>query len=105
MELPRIHVVSALFDIYEVRPRAGLRDRLSGRYKSVRNRDDSIARLHSGGDQGKPQGVCSVPYADAMLGSAKLCKLSFEALHHRAADESSGLQQGSEDCEQVLFQF
>ena len=67
-----IHVVSAVVDVYEGRPRARLGDGLCGRDKSVRNCYDSISRLHPGGDQGKQQGRRSAPYANAILSSTIL---------------------------------
>ncbi len=104
-ELSRIQVVGPLLDIHEVRPRAGLGDSLRGRDKSIRNRNNSIARLHSRGDQSKPQCVCAVPYAYAIFDFAKLCKLLFELFDHRSADESGALQRPPEDRNQFLFQF
>src|SRR5207245_7002294 len=71
----------------------------------VRNRDDCIAWLHSGGDQSKPQGVCPITHAHAMSDFAELRKLPFKLLHHRSADKSSRLQRASENRNQFFFQF
>src|SRR5437867_554620 len=101
-QLLRIYVVGALIDVYEIRPRAGLRDGLRGSDKSVRHGHDRIARLHSRGDQGEPQSVCAAGRSNAELRLTELCEVALEPLDHGATDEPGGFERGLENRAQLF---
>src|SRR6266404_4173462 len=92
LKLSWIHAIGALVNVDEVGARSGLADCLRRSNESVRDRNNDIASLYTGGGQSKPNRIRSAGYADTMRRVAEFCEVSLKFFHPRAANESGRAQ-------------
>src|SRR6267378_2773055 len=95
LKLARVHAIRALVNVDEVGARSRLADRLRRSNERVRDCDDHIASLYTGGSQSEPNGIRSAAYADTMRRVAEFCEVPLKFFHLWAANESGGAQRVS----------
>jgi hypothetical protein len=82
-----IQVTGALVHVYKLRPRPCLRDGFGCGNECVRDGNDRVARLDSGGDQRKSQRIRAAANPYAIARAAVLRKLMLELFYDRPAHE------------------
>ena len=103
LKLFRIHRGSALLDVDELRMSADLGNGLGGGDEGVRDCDDGIPFCDAGCRECESERVRTATHADAEASVAKCGELALQALDHRAANETSGLERLLEGGNQALL--
>src|SRR6266849_1653644 len=102
-KLARIHTIRALVDVDKIGAPTGLADRLGGRDKGVRNRDDNVAWLYAGGGQRESNGIRPAGDANTMRRIAEFGELALKFLYLRSAHEAGHAQCISQGRQQFFF--
>src|SRR6266853_2334681 len=101
----RIHVVSTLIDIDEVRPRSCLRNGLRCGNERVGDCDDNVAGTNTGGHQCKSNSICTTGDTDTELRATELGKLRLKLFHHWTPNKARGPQCGLKYSSKLLFEL
>ena len=92
-----IHGIGALVDVDEIRPRAGLRDRLRSGDEGERHRHHGVSGPDTRPDQREAQGIRAARHSDAKPRVAELREVALKSLDHGTTDEPGGVERGLED--------
>jgi len=102
-QLARVHVVRALVDIDENRPRAGLGDGLRRGDERIRDRDDDGPLLEARRHESESHRVGAAGHAHTVPSTAELGEIALESFDHGAAYKRPGPQGCGENLAEFFF--